>query len=125
MKKQYSKAWLKSTQVRKQRKFRYTAPLHMRGRMLHVHLSPELRKKYGLRNIQVRKGDTVKLMRGQFAPKQGKVEKVLLKRQRIFVHGIDIIKKDGSKVLFPLPHTHLMITELELSDKRRLPQRTP
>ena len=105
--------------MRKQRKYRYNAPLHIKQKMLSAHLSKELRTKYGTRNIPVRKGDTVKVSRGQFKKKQGKVERVILKQERVFVAGIETIKRDGSKVLFPLSPSNLIIVEVEMSDKRR------
>ena len=54
----------------------------------------ELREKYGTRNVQLRTGDKVKVMRGQFAKKEGKVEKIFLKRGEVYVTGIENIKKD-------------------------------
>jgi large subunit ribosomal protein L24 len=119
MEKKFATSWKSSIQVRKQRKYRYNAPLHIKQKMLSVHLSAELRKKHGLRSIQLRKGDKVKILRGQFKKKEGKVDRVNLKQQRVFVVGIETIKKEGSKVPFPLTPSNLMITELELSDKKR------
>ncbi|MBS3123395.1 50S ribosomal protein L24 [Candidatus Woesearchaeota archaeon] len=118
-KKDFSTSWKSSTSPRKQRKFRYNAPLHWKQKLLHAHLSPELRKKYVTRSLQIRKGDKVKIMRGQFAKKEGKVERIELKRLRVYVTGMNIIKKDGNKLLFPLSPEKLMITELDLTDKLR------
>jgi len=56
MKKKFSNSWKASKQVRKQRKFRYNAPLHIKHKFLSAHLSKELMKKYGTRNIPVKKG---------------------------------------------------------------------
>ena len=119
MKKLFSKHWNSSTQVRKQRKYRFNAPLHLKRKFLHVHLAPALRTKYGLRNIGVRKGDKVKVLRGQFKKKEGKVERVDTKREKVYVTGIEVIKKDGSKVMLKITPSNLMIMELELGDKKR------
>jgi large subunit ribosomal protein L24 len=115
----FSTSWKGSTQVRKQRKYRHNAPLHLKQKMNHVHLNAELRKKYGTRNILVKKGDKIKVLRGQFAKREGKVDRVNLKDDKVFVNGIEAIKKDGTKQLLPLSPSNLMITELELSDKKR------
>lgn len=115
----FNKKWNHSTQPRKQRKFRYNAPLHLRQKMVHVHLSSELRKKYSTRNVQVRKGDKIKVLRGQYKKKEGKVERVLLKRELVFVNGIETIKKDGTKNLVALKPSNLMIIDLNLEDKIR------
>ena len=68
-----------STQPRKQRKFIYKAPLHIRHKLMSVTLSEELREQYGRRSLPVKSGDTVKVMRGDFKDHEGKVEKVDLK----------------------------------------------
>lgn len=116
---EYSVSWKRSTQPRKQRKFRYNAPLHQRQKNVHVHLSSALRKKYGFRNIQVRVGDKVKICRGRFAKTEGKVNSVNLKREFVQVAGAEIIKKDGSKVSLPLHPSNLLLVELDLTDRRR------
>ena len=85
-----------------------------------AHLSKELRQKYKRRSIGLRKGDKVKVMRGQFKKKIGKVDQIDLKRTVVYVEGIDIIKKEGSKALFPIDPSNLMITELNLDDKKRV-----
>lgn len=119
MKKKFSKAWIGSKQPRKQRKFRAKAPLHLKKKMLSVNLSKDLRKKYGTRNVIVRKGDTVKIMRGKFKKKQGKVSRILTKMERIYVEGIQVKKMDGSKSNVPLRASNLQIFELDLNDKKR------
>ncbi len=115
----YSPSWKRSTQPRKQRKSRYNAPLHQRQKYMHVHLSAPLRKKYGFRNVQVRVGDKVKVCRGRFAPKEGRIDAVNLKREFIHVAGVEIVKKDGSKVALPLHPSNVVLTELDLADRRR------
>lgn len=116
---QFSTSWKSSTQPRKQHKYIHNAPLHRKQKTLHVHLSPELRKKYHFRNVQVKKGDKVKLLRGQFAKKEGKVETVDLKWGKLFVTGVEQIKKDGTKRPYPLHPSNLMILELDLADRYR------
>jgi len=117
--KKFSASWKSSTQPRKQRKYRFNAPLHHRQKLVHTHLSPVLRKKYGVRNIQIRKDDKVKILRGQFRGKEGKVEQVFLKKGYVHITGAEIIKRDGGKVYTHLDPSNVMILELELSDKIR------
>lgn len=119
VKRLFSTHWKSSTQPRKQRKYRYNAPLHVKQKMLHVHLAPSLRSVYGTRQLQVRKGDKVRILRGQFRKKEGKVERVNLKRERVFVHGVELVKHDGTKVLYPLAPSNLLLIDLDLSDKKR------
>jgi len=123
MKQEFSKAWKASKQPRKQRKYRANAPLHIKKKLLSVNLSKDLRKKHGRRNIRVKKGDTVKIMRGKFKKKQGKISKVMIKEAKMIVEGIQITKKDSSKVNVKLQPSNLQIIELDLEDKKRLNQK--
>lgn len=119
MERKFSKAWKSSKQPRKQRKYQKNAPLHIKHRLLSVNLSKQLREKYKKRNIPIKKGDTIKLLCGQFRKKTGKISRVLLKKTRVYIDGIELIKKDGSKVPYPVHPSNLMITELNLDDKKR------
>jgi large subunit ribosomal protein L24 len=58
-------------------------------------------------------------MRGQFKDKSGKVEEINTKTRKVYIAGIEYQKKEGTKVKFPIYVSNLMITELELSDKKR------
>ena len=118
--KKFSKHWKGSKKPKKQRKYIYNAPLHIRSKLISTNLSKELRKKYGMRNISVRKGDKVKIVRGQFKNKVGKIERVDLGKLRAYVEGIEMIRKDGTKSLFPIHPSNLMIIEMNLDDKKRL-----
>ena len=106
-------------QPRKQRKYRYNAPIHVRQKFMHSHLSPELRKKYLQRSLQVRKGDKVKVLRGQQKGKEGKVDRVNLKQEKIFLANIELSKKDGNKVPIGIHPSNVMIMDVDLSDKKR------
>jgi len=82
-------------------------------------LSEELRDKYEKRSFPVRKGDTVKVMRGDDKGKEGKVRSVDLKRERITVEGVVVARSDLSEVPRPIHPSNVMITKLELKDKQR------
>ena len=117
--KKFSGAWKSSRKQRKQRKYRLNAPLHIKQKLVHSHLSKDLRKKYGRRSVSLRKGDKVKIMRGNFKKQEGKVDAVNTKDTAVFVSGIETTKKDGTKRLVSFDPSNLMITELNLDDKRR------
>jgi len=120
MKKKFSTKWKASKQPRKQRKYAANAPLHIKRKFVSINLSKELRKKHGKRNIPVRKGDVVKIKRGKFRKKQGKILEVKSKISKITVEGIQVKKLDGSKVNVKLQPSNLQIIELNLEDKKRL-----
>ena len=119
MEKKWSSHWKSSKQPRKQRKYRHNAPLHIIRKFFSVHLSKELRQKYKKRNIPVRKGDKVKIMAGQFKGKTGNVIKVILKRGKVMVEGLNQIKKTGEAIPYLIQPSKLMILELNLEDKLR------
>ncbi|HDD31164.1 MAG TPA: 50S ribosomal protein L24 [Thermococcus litoralis] len=110
---------LKSKQPRKQRKFLYNAPLHLRHKIVSATLSKELRQKYGIRALPIRSGDKVKIMRGDFKGHEGKVVEVDLKRYRIHVEGATLRKVNGTEVFYPIHPSNVMIVELNLEDERR------
>ena len=120
MKKKFSTKWKSSKQPRKQRKYLANAPLHLKKKFISVNLSKELRKKHGKRNVPVRKGDIVKIMRGKFKKKQGKVTEVKSKISKIIAEGIQIKKLDGSKANVKLQPSNLQIIELNLEDRKRM-----
>lgn len=119
MKKDFSNKWVGSKQTRKQRKYRYNAPLHIRHKMMSSTLTKELRKKYGKRNFPIVKGDEIKIMVGEFFGKKGKIENVNLNKLKVGIAGIYRTKKDGSKVSVLFDPSNLMILDLNLNDKKR------
>jgi len=87
--------------------------------MLSVNLAKPLREKYKIRNIEVRKGDKVKIMRGKDKKKSGKVIEVKTKLLKVYIEGMQKKKTDGSKVNIPFKASNLQIVELNLDDKKR------
>ena len=120
MKQKFSSAWIGSSKIRKQRKYLANAPLHLAHKFLAANLSKDLRKKYGMRNLPVRKNDEVKIMRGKFRGKTGKILVVNLKKRRVAIENIQIKKKDGTKVNVYIRPSKVQIINLALDDKKRL-----
>ena len=111
---------MKSKQPRKQRRWLYKTPkLHERHRLLHATLSKDLRKKYGKRSIRIRKGDKVRIMRGEFAGHEGKVLEVDMKRCIIKVDGATVTKADGTEVAVPIHPSNVMIIGMDVDDVRK------
>lgn len=117
--KKFSKSWKSSKKPKKQRKYRYNAPQNIRHKMMSAPLSKDLRKKYGKRNIPIRKGDRVKIKTGQFKKIIGKIERVNLKKLKVYIEGAQLTKRDGTKALYPIDPSNIMVMELNLDDKRR------
>ncbi len=108
-----------SKQPRKQRKAFFNAPLHARQKLMTAPLSPELREKYGVKRLPVRKGDKVRVLRGDFKGKEGNVARVDLKRLALYIDGVTIEKADKTPVFRPIHPSNVMIIDLNLDDKRR------
>lgn len=119
MKSAFATTWKRSVQTRKQRKYNYNAPYHVKGKFLAAHLSQELRQKYGTRSLRLRKGDKVKILRGNHKGKEGTVERIDVQRTKIYLTKIDQAKTDGTKAPVALHPSSLLITEPDLSDKKR------
>ncbi len=118
--KTFSKSWISSKKPNKQRKYRFNAPLHIRGSFLNVHLSKELKLKYNTRALRVRVGDKVRIMRGQFKNLEGKIEEVNLKNLKVYITKAEHVKKDGSKSRYPIQPSNLLLVELNTDDKERM-----
>jgi large subunit ribosomal protein L24 len=118
--KEFSRNWNGSKSIRKQRKFRLYAPLNIRRSFLSGHLSKELRAKYERRSFPMRKGDTVKVIKGDFKGKEGKIERLDLANSKIFIAGIDITKREGTKSFPSVDPANVIITQLLLEDKKRV-----
>ncbi|MBI2541112.1 50S ribosomal protein L24 [Candidatus Woesearchaeota archaeon] len=117
--KEFSASWKASRKPGKQRKYRAGAPLHIRQKLVHGHLSKDLRKKYKKRSIGMSKGDKVKITIGKFRRHEGKIESINLKKSRIYVNGAEITKRDGTKKQVAIHPSNLVVTELNTDDKLR------
>ena len=116
---EFNMSWSGSKSPKKQRAYHRNAPLHVKRKMLSAHLSKELRSVYKTRNVPIRKGDVVLIMRGKFKGKEGKVDKVYTKQMKISVDSAKNVTKKGNKVPFKLRPSAVLIKELNLSDVRR------
>jgi large subunit ribosomal protein L24 len=110
-----------STKARKQRKARANAPLHMKKRMVSAHLDSALMKEYNVRSLPVRKGDTVRVIRGDkdFKVSEAKVANVDLKHMKLIIENITVPKADGTQKPKPVDPSDVLLTKLELSDPWR------
>ena len=108
-----------SSKPTKQRKLRFQAANHKQRKMLSSHLSNELTGRYKVRKVPLRTGDRVRVLRGEFAGLEGKVERVEYSTGRIFVEGMTREKAAGISSKLPVHSSKVLITELNLSDKWR------
>jgi large subunit ribosomal protein L24 len=103
----------------KQRTQTRDAPLHRRHKQVHATLSAALREEYDTRRTQVNAGDTVEVMRGDYAGEEGEVLRVDLKDGVVHVEDVTVETADGEEVPRPLDTSNLRITDLDLDDPKR------
>lgn len=104
---------------RKQRKMLYNAPAHKRHKLMAAPLSKELATSKGAKTLPVRKGDTVRIKRGDHKGFEGKVSRVDLKEYRIYLEGLTREKTDGTNIFLPIHPSKVQIRNLNLDDKWR------
>jgi large subunit ribosomal protein L24 len=106
-------------QPRKQRKQQAEAPLHEQHKEVRATLSEDLREEYGQRNVRVNEGDTVEVLRGDFAGEEEDVVKVDLREAVVHVEEVTQETADGEEVPRPLDASNLRVTGLNLDDDER------
>lgn len=104
---------------RRQRKLIYQATAHKRAKLLSAPLSTDLRTRHGRRTYSVREGDTVRIVRGDFAGIEGKVTEVDRTRSRLFVEGVQRDKVSGTSTKVSVHSSKVLLTNLNLDDKWR------
>ena len=109
-----------SIQPRKQRKARYNAPAHVRGKYLSASLSKDLRQKVGKKSLPVRTGDKVRVVRGDFKGHEGEVLTVDYSSYKVTIEEVTLAKPDGTTTFLPVDPSNVVIIEADLKDNRRI-----
>ena len=103
----------------KQRKRLFNAPAHIRHKLMAAPLSSDFTASRGAKTLPVRKGDTVRIKRGDHKGFEGKVSRVDLKEYRIYLEGLTREKVDGTNIFLPIHPSKVEIRNLNLDDKWR------
>lgn len=103
----------------KQRKMHFNAPAHIRHKLMAAPLSSELAASRGAKTLPVRKGDTVRIVRGDNKGFEGKVSRVDLKAYRIYMEGLTREKVDGTNIFLAIHPSKVELRNLNLDDKWR------
>ncbi len=98
---------------RKCRKAHFTAPSHLRHRIMSASLTKELRKKHGIRSIPIRKNDEVVIKRGNYKGQKGKVIQVYRKKWCIHVDKVTKNKANGAPYQIPINASNVQIHKLK------------
>ncbi|KAI5479899.1 60S ribosomal protein L26B [Pseudohyphozyma bogoriensis] len=107
-----------STSRRVLRKAHLDAPSSVRRKIMSAPLSAELREKYATRSIPVRKDDEVKIVRGTYKGREGKVTQVYRKKWVIHVDRVHREKGNGATVPIGVSASNVVVTALKLDKDR-------
>ena len=110
---------VKSSKPKKQRKAHYNRDLHQKQQGLAAHLDKKLRKSIGKRSISLRKGDSVKVLRGAKKGKAGKITAVDYKKGTVFVDKLVRKKANGEEIPLPVQASNLLVTDVDRNDAKR------
>jgi large subunit ribosomal protein L26e len=108
-----------SSKARKQRKAHFNAPSHERRIRMSAPLSKELREKYNVRSLPIRRDDEVMIVRGQFADREGKVVECYRKKYVIHVERVTREKVNGQSVQVGIQPSNVVITKIKLDKDRK------
>lgn len=106
-------------QPRKNRKTQANLDPRSRRKQISSHLAEDLLVKYNTRAVTLRKGDTVKVMRGDFAGTVGKILEIDARRTRVTVEGVTVTKADHTQKPRWVHPSNLQIKKLDLADPLR------
>merc|ERR1719346_951837 len=108
-----------SISKRKARQAHFSAPSHIRRKIMSAPLSKDLRQKYSVRSVPIRRDDEVMIMRGHFHDREGKVTTVYRKKWRIHVERVTRDKANGQTVPVGVHPSKVVITKLRLDKDRK------
>ncbi|XP_043318232.1 60S ribosomal protein L26-like [Cervus elaphus] len=104
----------------KNQKRHFSAPPHIRRKILSSPLSKKLRQKYNVQSIPIRKDDEVRVVRGHYKGQQiGKVVQVYRKKYSIYTERVQREKADGTAVRVGIPPSKVVITRLKPDKDRK------
>ena len=82
-------------------------------------LSKELKEKYNVRSLPIRKNDEIKILKGKARSKTGKVTQVYRRRWCIYVDKITRDKQNGQPVHLHIKPSVCVIEKLHLDKDRK------
>merc|ERR1712137_865458 len=111
---------LVSSSRRKSRKRYFNAPSHVRRKFMSAPLSKELRTKYNVRSIPIRKDDEVQVVRGHYKGQQvGKVVQCYRKKYVVYIERIQREKANGASVNVGIHPSKVVIVKLKMDKDRK------
>jgi large subunit ribosomal protein L26e len=113
----FNKALASSRRV--SRRVHFNAHSTLRRKIMSAPLSKDLRKKYNVRSIPIRKDDEVSVVRGGFKNRDGKVIAVYRSKYVIHIERISREKANGQSTMIGIHPSKVQITKLHLDKDRK------
>ncbi|ABO98896.1 Ribosomal protein L26, component of cytosolic 80S ribosome and 60S large subunit, partial [Ostreococcus lucimarinus CCE9901] len=104
---------------RKTRKAHFTAPSSERRKIMSAPLASELKAQYGANAVPIRVNDEVRVTRGKFKNREGKVEQVYRKKWVIHIKNITRDKVNGATINVGVDPSKVLITKLHMDKDRK------
>merc|ERR1712096_60581 len=82
-------------------------------------LSKDLRTKYAVRSIPIRRDDEVQIVRGHYHDREGKVTQVYRKKWVVHVERVTRDKANGQTVNIGVKPSKVVITKIKLDKDRK------
>ena len=93
---------------------------HKRDKFLGANLAENLREQHSKRSMRVTKGDTVRILRGEYVGIEGKVEKVNTEKSTLSIEGVQREKIRGGNVKVQVHASNVQIISLNTDDDYRI-----
>lgn len=108
-----------SSSRRKCRKAHFGAHSTLKYKLMSANLSKELREKYGVKSLPVRREDEVMVVRGHYKDSKGKVNTVYRKKWCLYIEKISETKQNGATIRIPINASNCVLTKLKITPDRQ------
>ncbi|KAI9307249.1 translation protein SH3-like domain-containing protein [Cunninghamella echinulata] len=108
-----------SSSRRKSRKAHFTAPSHIRQKLMSSALSKELKEKHSVNALPIRRDDEVLVVRGTYKGREGKVVQVYRKKWVIHIERVTREKANGATAPIGIHPSNVVVTKLRLDRNRQ------
>merc|ERR1712058_43054 len=96
-----------------------TAPSHIRRKIMSSALSKDLKAKFNVRAVPIRREDEVMIVKGTFKDREGKVIQCHRKKYCIHIDRVTRDKANGQPVHIPIHPSSVVITKLHMDKDRK------
>lgn len=108
-----------SSSRRKSRKAHFTSDSTERQVLMSANLNKDLQEKYKMRSIPIRAEDEVKVVRGTYKDREGKVVQVYRRKFVIHIERVTRDKPNGASIQVGIHPSKCVVTKLKIDKDRK------